>query len=431
MAAASGEPTQQEKLALPLLEEGAEYSDNDVRRVVIPYAARLLRIGAKLLAKACGVAIAWSWADAIHSTFSEKLVPPAFTAFTGILYACAMTLLTTYMVKYIAEGAGDPDNIEYGQFGAHSRELLLIVQPMMLAWAWKDALRDALWQRLPQDSMVMLLLGRLAFAVLATMTLSWVIKKLGDKIEEQKRQGEDGTYTTVALSLLSAAFSLFLAWCWNAVANTLGEAISSGKTATAFTTTLYAAGVTLFASWATTQLSQKLREFTQHASPDDVQPMLMKFIDLIEVSLGYVVGWAWSDAAVNVLMEAFTFTDMKMLYLVYAVGITVAAIVFTYHMASVIDDPDTPILMRQYMTLLLNALALMTGWAWKAYIQYFVKMLPAGGGRIVSNYFQAVTMTLIACFMYHKICLMAKAELSAAQEKIVDKQVEKAANQMD
>ena len=61
---------------------------------------------------------------------------------------------------------------------------------MMLAWAWKDGIRDALWHRLPQDSMFMILVGRIAFAFIATALLSIVVQKLGEKIEEQKQRGE-------------------------------------------------------------------------------------------------------------------------------------------------------------------------------------------------------------------------------------------------
>ena len=61
-------------------------------------------------------------------------MPDSFARFPD---AILMTAFTTWMVKYISEGAGDPDNIEYGKFGQHSRELLLLCQPMMLAWAWK------------------------------------------------------------------------------------------------------------------------------------------------------------------------------------------------------------------------------------------------------------------------------------------------------
>ena len=41
-------------------------------------------------------------------------------------------------------------DIEFGLFGRHSRALLLAIQPMILAWAWKDALVTSLWKQLPK-----------------------------------------------------------------------------------------------------------------------------------------------------------------------------------------------------------------------------------------------------------------------------------------
>ena len=32
--------------------------------------------------------------------------------------------------------------------------------------------------------------------------------------------------------------------------------------------------------------------------------MSLKFIDLVMVATGYIVGWAWSDAVVQILLEA-------------------------------------------------------------------------------------------------------------------------------
>lgn len=356
------------------------------------------------------------------------MVPVYLTALTGFLYAVMMTAFTTFMVKYIAEGAGDPDNVEFGKFGEHSRELLLIVQPMMLAWAWKDALREVIWDRLPADEVITLIVYKLIFAALISASMAFIVTKLAQRVEEQKAQGEDGTYTTVAMSLLSAAFGLFIAWCWNNVAKAIGAAFSSGDAATAFTTTLYAVGVTALASWVTSHLADQMRAFAQSNSDEMTKPVWLKFIDLVMVSIGYIVGWAWSDAAVNLLLETLAITDAKMLYLVYSIAVTVAGIVFSYHMASVLDDPGTSRIMRQYLTLFLNALALMTGWAWKSYIQHFVNLLSIdGAGRIMSNWFQAFFMTLLACYIYHKICLEAKAKLSEAVERVVNT----AGNQMD
>lgn len=416
-----------DKLAAPLLEEGS-IDPGEGEPAPVPYAARLLRIAAKLFAKACGVAIAWSWADAIHSSFSEHFVPVYLTAATGLLYAVVMTFFTTFMVKYIAEGAGDPDNVQYGTFGMHSRELLLIVQPMMLAWAWKDAFREVIWDRLPQDSAISLIFYRLIFAGIISLVMAYVITQLALKVEEQRVAGEDGTFTSVAMSLLSASFGLFIAWCWNSVAQALGKAISNGEAATAVTTTLYAVSVTALAAYITAELANQIRSFAESTADRNTKPVWLKFIDLLMASLGYIVGWAWSDAAVHLLLETFAFSDMKMLYLVYTVLVTGAGVVFSTHMARVLSDPGTPVLIREYMTLLLNALALMTGWAWKSYIQYFVNLLSVdGAGRVMSNWFQAIFMTLAACYIYHKICNAAKAKISEAEENMVNR----AGNQMD
>merc|ERR1712166_770499 len=88
---------------------------------------------------------------ALHQTFSESLVPEYFNTMAGILYAVAMSLLTALMIKWISKHQADPNDAEFGKFGRNSRELLLVVQPMVLAWAWKDALRGALWEHLPAE----------------------------------------------------------------------------------------------------------------------------------------------------------------------------------------------------------------------------------------------------------------------------------------
>lgn len=196
---------------------------------------------------------------------------------------------------------------------------------------------------------------------------------------------------------------------------------------------MYAILATGFAAYITTEVSNRLRAIGE-LGPDATRPYWFKFIDLISVSLGYLVGWAWSDAAVCVLMESLAFTDMKALYLVYSIVVTIAAACFTMHMASVLDDPAVPVLQRQYLTLFLNALALMTGWAWKSYIQNFVNQMPPGEGRIVSNYLQALTQTLLACYVYHQICVASKnAELAASEEGSAaeDRVVQTAGGQMD
>lgn len=125
-------------------------------------------------------------------------------------------------------------------------------------------------------------------------------------------------------------------------------------------------------------------------------------------------------------MQTLALSDMKMLYLVYSVGVTIAACFFTMYMARMLEDPALSVLTRQYLTLFLNALALMTGWAWKSYIQYYVEQTVIEG-QIASNYLQALTQTLLACYVYHQICAAAKSAASATEERII----ERATNEMD
>jgi len=62
------------------------------------------------------------------------------------------------------------------------------------------------------------------------------------------------------------------------------------------------------------------------------------------------------------------------MYFAYSVGVTISSIIFSYHMATLLEDHETPRVVRQYLTLSLNALALMTGWAWKSYAKQLVKV---------------------------------------------------------
>jgi len=389
------------------------------------------------------------------------------------------------MVKYIAEGAGDPDNVEYGEFGANSRELLLMGQPMMLAWAWRGFFQETLYEYLNQATPWATFGYRLIFAFGMTLFLAALTVKLAEMVqatreaalaveEKEVREAEEAkealekvekalelarttnnaeeiqvlerehealhaawvkeqeeadeakyrdTYATVALSLLSAAFGAFIAWIWNSCSNALGLAVGGpgkgGAGATAVVTTLWACGVTWFATVITAEIGQKLKAFAESAAENSTKPIFLKFVDLIMVALGYVVGWSWSDAVQNILMEYFAMTNMKALYLAYSVGVTVASIIFSYNMAQTLDDPNTPRLVRQYMTLQLNALALMTGWAWKAYVKSLVAFFEIeNAGAIVSAYFSACIMSAIACYGYHKICKAVKRELDAAAAQV-------------
>merc|ERR1712072_468459 len=194
---------------------------------------------------------------------------------------------------------------------------------MMLAWAWRGFFIELLWEHL-QGAGWMVLLYRVLFALFFTLLLAFVITKLNDKIEEQKAAGDDHTYMTVAMHLLSAAFGLFIAWCWNQVSESLGEAISDGAAATALSTLMWAIGVTAAASIITVEISVRLKAFAESTASEESKPVYLKFVDLVMVALGYVVGWAWSDAVTHILIEYFAFSDMKVLYLVYSIGVTVA-----------------------------------------------------------------------------------------------------------
>merc|ERR1711998_583035 len=88
-------------------------------------------------------------------------------------------------------------------------------------------------------------------------------------------------------------------------------------------------------------------------------PLWVKFVDLISASLGYMVGWAWSDAATVLFLHAFAFSDVKLLYFAYACAVSVAATLYTSHVAKPVDNPETPDGVKQYATLILNALGFM------------------------------------------------------------------------
>merc|ERR1712086_367777 len=135
-----------------------------------------------------------------------------------------------------------------------------------------------------------------------------------------EESGEDNSYEHVAMSLLSTAFGLFIAWSWNQVSESLGEQMSTGKAATAVTTTLWAIGVTFAATIITTEIADRLRSFANSGQDESQKPAFLKFVDLFMVSLGYVVGWAWSDALTHVLIDYFYYTDMKAMYFAYSVG---------------------------------------------------------------------------------------------------------------
>ena len=82
----------------------------------------------------------------------------------------AITLLTPWMITTINRHQRDPrGDVEFGLFGRHSRALLLAIQPMILAWAWKDALVTSLWKQLPKVEPV-------CAACNATAALRWVRK---------------------------------------------------------------------------------------------------------------------------------------------------------------------------------------------------------------------------------------------------------------
>ena len=92
---------------------------------------------------------------------------------------------------------------------------------------------------------------------------------------------------------------------------------------------------------------------------------------------------------------------------------------------------DTPAGVRQYATLLLNALGFMVGWAWKSYIQYFVEMLPSGGGLIAAQFVQAITASIIATLLYHKLRMLEAQSQASDVEKHINKFTKAAGSTMD
>jgi hypothetical protein len=413
------------------------------RNAVFSSLSTYWRIAAKTFAKACGVAIGWSWSIAIQTSFSESLVPEALNTFAGLLYAIAISLLTGWMIMWITEHQRDPNDVEFGKFGRNSRELLLVVQPMVLAWAWKDCLRGLLWEHLPDDEPMQLFGYRLAFAVSATVILAVAVNWMGGKVKEAQENNATAaaqTYSVVLMSMLSASFGLFLAWCWNETAATFsGVLYPHSEASEGLTLCVYAAVLTLTATLGTMKLgnmAQELRDTQSGGASGAIPlfnshvPLWVKFIDLISASLGYMVGWAWSDAAMTLFLDSFRLTDIGALYGLYAFSVTVIAVLYTSHVAQLLDQPDTPAGVKQYATLLLNALGFMVGWSWKAYMQYFVKMLPKGS-EIFADYFQAVTATIIACVIYHKLRIWEAQSTESDVEKHITQMTDAAENQMD
>ena len=400
------------------------------------------RIAAKTFAKACGVAIGWSWSVAIQTSFSEKLVPEELNTFAGLLYACSISFLTAWMIMWITKHQQDPNDVEFGKFGRNSRELLLVVQPMVLAWAWKDCLRGLLWEHLPDDEPMQLFYYRLGFAVSATVILAVAVHWMGGKVRQAQEDNADAasqTYSVVLMSMLSASFGLFLAWCWNETAATFsGVLYPHSETSEGVTLCTYAAILTLVATLGTMKLgnmAQELRDAQASATGavplfNSQVPLWAKFIDLISASLGYMVGWAWSDAAMTLFLHSFAVSDVGALYGLYAVTVTVVAVLYTSHVATLLDQAETPAGVKQYATLLLNALGFMVGWSWKAYMQFFVQMLPKGS-EIFADYFQAITATIIACVIYHKLRIWEAQSTNADVEKHIIKMTEAAGDGLD
>lgn len=417
----------------------------DISKMVFSTLSTYWRIAAKTTAKACGVAIGWSWAAAIQTAFSEELVPQSLNTSAGLIYAVAMSFLTAWMVMWISKHQNDPNDVEFGRYGRNSRELLLVVQPMVLAWAWKDSLRGAVWEHLPDDTPEMLVMYRFGFAFAATLLIACGVNQLGNMIKrasEGQNPDESMTYPVVLMSMLSASFGLFLAWCWNESAASLSQVLSDGRTSEGVALTIYAALLTGAATCGTMYLGNlagRLRSELAECKGSEADmplfesglPLWCKFVDLISASLGYMVGWAWSDAATQLLLHALSMTDMKVFYLIYALTVSGVAILYTSHVAKVLDNPDTPAGVKQYATLILNALGFMVGWAWKAYIQYFVELMPVGGGLIVMQFGQAIMASIIASLVYHKLRMLEAESQASDVEKYIHAVTNTAGNAMD
>lgn len=59
------------------------------------------------------------------------------------------------------------------------------------------------------------------------------------------------------------------------------------------------------------------------------------------------------------------------------------------------------------------------GWAWKEYMHFLIERIPSGSGRIFGQYFQALTLSIAACVIYHKLRMhegrVASQEANAEQ----------------
>mmetsp|Transcript_6413 Transcript_6413/g.21273 ORF Transcript_6413/g.21273 Transcript_6413/m.21273 type:complete len:346 (-) Transcript_6413:290-1327(-) len=341
------------------------------------------------------------------------------------------------MITTINRHQRDPrGDIEFGLFGRHSRALLLAIQPMILAWAWKDALVTSLWKQLPKVEPARLLACRFVFAVAATTAVAAVMRFRGITVQQakaQRRSAVEQDYALVLINMLAGAFGLFLAWCWNETAATLSAVLLENwvmspswvKGAEVATLCAYATALTALAAWAITRLGSHAQDLRDAVSSrresllDQSLPLWADFIDLLSISLGYMVGWAWSDAAKVLFLEAFIFSDAAAFYGAYVVAITAAEVLYTSHLARLLDNPQSPAGLKQFSTTLHTALGFMVGWAWKEYMHFLIERIPSGSGRIFGQYFQALTLSIAACVIYHKLRMhegrVASQEANAEQ----------------
>ena len=386
------------------------------------------------------------------------------------------------MITTINRHQRDPrGDVEFGLFGRHSRALLLAIQPMILAWAWKDALVTSLWKQLPKVEPVRaacnatlcswlaptprgckqarLLACRFVFAVAATTAVAAVMRFRG-----------------ITVRYVGGAHSVRfpLQTFWHATGPTSQGAAPLGRRAGLRTRPDQHARRSVWPLFGVVlerdrgdplrSLARELGDESQlgqgrrgghalrvrdrphrssgvghHAArlararparrgveparePPRPEPAAMvcahlaspsaavregsstdaqiissagdraDFIDLLSISLGYMVGWAWSDAAKEerprhpqasdgvdspphptflpapptkvLFLEAFIFSDAAAFYGAYVVAITAAEVLYTSHLARLLDNPQSPAGLKQFSTTLHTALGFMVVCPW-------------------------------------------------------------------
>lgn len=136
-------------------------------------------------------------------------------------------------------------------FPASCRTLLLISMPMLVGWAWKDFLRQAVWDQLEHHAAgpfccstqpshlilshfisfadeTMLTMLRLGFALASTLAVVLLTNSVNELFPTSptKDAGFMGIrfhgHRWNMLRMVSKSLSVFVSWCWDALAKQSG-----------------------------------------------------------------------------------------------------------------------------------------------------------------------------------------------------------------